>query len=100
MQVMGQPGKSPSGTAQVPSSGTTLVILGTIANTTWRMFTPVVVLLLVGMQLDKHLGHRPLWSLGGVTAGFVIAVWLVYRQYRHVSGQQSIEQQQTRDIQE
>lgn len=84
----------------MPSSGETLLILGTIANTTWRMFTPVIALLLVGMQLDKRLGHRPLWSLGGVIAGFAIAMWLVFRQYRHVASQPTpTDSQQSKDTQ-
>lgn len=95
---MGQPGKTTLGTARVPSSGTTLLILGTITNTTWRMFTPVIVLLLVGMQLDKHLGHRPLWSLSGVIVGFGIAIWLVYRQCRRVAAPPTpAESRQTKD---
>lgn len=53
------------------------------------MFTPVLILLIIGLQLDKRVGHRPLWSLGGVVLGFVIAMWLVARQYRSVAQKHS-----------
>ena len=96
---MGQSSKPTSGTAKVPNSGTTLLILGTIANTTWRMFTPVIVLLIVGMQLDKRLGHRPLWSLAGVVLGFAIAVWLVYMQYHQVATTNAQSDESTKESQ-
>lgn len=71
--------------SKVPNSGTTLLIFGTIADTTWRLFVPVLALLLGGMWLDGKTGRKPLFALAGVTLGFLLAAALVYQQYRQVT---------------
>ena len=69
-------------TARVPDSGTGLLIFGTIADTTWRMFVPVFLLLGIGMWLDHITKHKPLFTILGVIGGFGVAVLLVWQQYR------------------
>lgn len=71
--------------SEVPSSGTTLLIFGTIADTTWRLFVPVLGLLVCGMWLDGKTDKKPLFALIGVLLGFLIAVGLIYQQYRQVT---------------
>lgn len=66
---------------------TALVIFGTIADTTWRLFTPVIGLLLVGMWVDGQTGRKPLFALGGILLGCVIAFLLVRQQYKQVTGE-------------
>ena len=75
--------------SNVPSPGTTLVILGTIADTTWRMFLPVLLLLGVGWWLDNTTGRKPLFMLSGVIFGFALAVLLVYLQYKRIKTTES-----------
>lgn len=48
------------------------------------MFVPVIALLLGGMWLDGKTGHKPLFALLGVIAGFGLAIALVYQQYKGV----------------
>lgn len=55
-------------------------MLTTIGDTTWRMFVPIVGLLLVGNAIDTHLHTAPLWLLIGVVIGSVIAGILIKRQ--------------------
>ena len=84
---MGINDKPTPGPDKVPSPGTTaIVIFATIADTTWRLFTPVIALLLVGMWLDSKTDHKPLFTLGGVLLGFGLAIALVYEQYQRVKG--------------
>jgi hypothetical protein len=79
---------SPRGTALVTPSPrkTGLIIFGTIADTTWRLFAPVIGLLLVGMWLDGKTHHKPLFTLSGILLGCVLAFLLVQLQYRQVIG--------------
>jgi hypothetical protein len=70
---------------KVSPRGTALVIFGTILDTTWRMFIPVLSLLVLGLWLDTKTGHKPLFTLGGVLLGFGLAIALVYQQYRQVT---------------
>jgi hypothetical protein len=66
----------------VPSASTVFVIMGTIADTTWRMFTPVIGLLILGIWLDNKTHHKPWFTLAGVLIGFAISIALVALQYR------------------
>lgn len=72
-------------TPKVPDSGTSLLLFGTLLDTTWRMFTPVLVLLVAGLWLDDKTGKKPLFSLGGVLLGFVLAILLVWQQTRSLT---------------
>jgi F0F1-type ATP synthase assembly protein I len=58
--------------------------MGTIADTTWRMFTPVLVLLVVGFWLDNKFHTKPWLVLSGVFIGFGLAIALIWQQYRQI----------------
>ncbi|PID32008.1 hypothetical protein CR970_02800 [Candidatus Saccharibacteria bacterium] len=92
---MGQKRSTGSESSNVPSAATTLAILGTLANTTWRMFAPVLILLVAGMVADDRYQTEPLWSLVGTIGGFAIAIWLVYRQYTALTRQDNAAKQDT-----
>ena len=78
---MRAPHDTPSGTrTEPPKNSTVLLLLGTIADTTWRMFVPVVGLLLLGVWLDKQLGTVPWMMLLLLIIGIAIAAELVRRQ--------------------
>lgn len=56
------------------------VILGTIGDTTWRMFVPAVGLTLFGVWLDTVFDTKPWLMAGGIVLGFVTAAILVKSQ--------------------
>lgn len=71
--------------SQVPSSGTNLMIFGTIVDVTWRLFVPVLGLLVAGMWLDGQTDKKPLFALAGVVIGTLIAFGLIYQLYNQVT---------------
>lgn len=63
-----------------PSRPTVVLMLATIADTTWRMFIPTVGLAYLGWLADKQWGTKP-WLLAvGVVIGAIISAALVRRQ--------------------
>lgn len=56
-----------------------------MADTTWRMFIPIVGLLLVGREVDTRLGTKPLLMLAGAAIGAAIAAVLIKRQLKRDS---------------
>ena len=78
---MRAPHDTPSGTrTEPPKNSTVLLLLGTIADTTWRMFVPIVGFLLLGVWLDKQLGTVPWMMLLLLIIGIGIAAELIRRQ--------------------
>ena len=59
---------------------TVRVLLGTIGDTTWRMFVPSVGFTLLGVWLDSVFGLKPWLMIAGIILGFAMAVILVKRQ--------------------
>jgi hypothetical protein len=59
-------------------------VLGTIvldlADTAWRIATPVLLFAIIGIMLDKKLGSAPWVTLVGVVIGFVGSALLVKKQ--------------------
>ena len=72
---------------QVPpkSSSTVILMAGTIADTTWRMFVPTVGFTLGGLLLDKMWSTTPWIMIAGIVLGVVIAILLVRMQIKKVS---------------
>lgn len=62
-----------------PSS---LYLIASMADTTWRMFVPTIGLLLVGNALDDKFATKPWLMLLGVGIGGLIAAYLVRHQLR------------------
>lgn len=67
------------------SENVTMVIFGTIADTTWRMFIPPFTFSLIGYGIDRLTGTRPVGVLVGLGLGVVTAGLLTFQQYRKVS---------------
>lgn len=59
-----------------------MIVFGTVASTSWRMFVPVLGLTLVGYVLDKALSTLPILVFVGLGLGIVIATLLVVLQYK------------------
>ncbi|MES2876446.1 MAG: AtpZ/AtpI family protein [Patescibacteria group bacterium] len=83
---MREPSDTPSRPPhEPPKNSTVLLLLGTIADTTWRMFVPIVGLLLLGVWVDRTYGTLP-WATAALTIlGIAIAAELVRRQLTNVN---------------
>ena len=78
-------GKSPnSDTNDVPKDSTgasvSYALVGTIADTTWRMFVPSIGFTLLGVWLDATLHTKPWLMFAGIVIGAGFAGLLVRRQ--------------------
>lgn len=69
---------------ETPSANDVLVLFGTIADTTWRMFVPTLLGLALGLWADSSFGTKPLWTLLGVVVGVSICLGLIYVQMKGV----------------
>lgn len=63
---------------------TALLLLADIADTTWRMFFPVLSLMALGIWVDTVWKTGPLLSLTGVVLGIIIAALLVKQQFQRL----------------
>lgn len=83
---MRAPNDTPSGTPnEPPKQSTVLLLLGTIADTTWRMFVPIVGLLLLGVWIDKTYDTLPWAMIVLLIIGILIAGELIRRQLNTVN---------------
>ena len=71
---------------------TTRAILGTIGDTTWRMFVPSIGFTLLGVWLDGMLSTKPWLMFGGIVLGLGLAVLLVKRQIDEINCQKKSEE--------
>lgn len=60
-------------------------MFGTIADTTWRMFIPIIGLTIVGVWADNSFQTKPWMTVVGMTVGIIIAGALVKRQLQKAS---------------
>jgi F0F1-type ATP synthase assembly protein I len=61
----------------------TVILLFTIAaDTTWRMFVPIIGGTIGGVWADNTFATKPLWTVIGVSVGIVVATLLVRQQLR------------------
>lgn len=68
----------------LPPKNSTVLLLLTIADTTWRLFIPAVGLTIVGLLLDKQLGTKPWAMILGIVLGITVAMLLVRSQMKKV----------------
>ncbi len=68
-----------------PSPQTVILLLGSIADTTWRMFVPALTGIVAGYYTDSSLDTKPWFFIAGTISGCVVAGWLVVRQFRSLS---------------
>lgn len=67
-----------------PDTSTVVLLLGTIGDTTWRMFVPTIGLTVLGLIADKALHTTPWLMVGGIILGAFGAFLLVRRQLKEV----------------
>lgn len=61
------------------SEPSAVVLLAAIADTTWRMFVPIIGLLLVGRYLDQTYSSKPAGMIIGTVLGTLITGVLIGR---------------------
>jgi Putative F0F1-ATPase subunit (ATPase_gene1). len=66
------------------NSNAVLILLGDIADTTWRMFVPTILFAVIGYQLDRLWHTNMIFAIIGVMFGALIAGLLVWKQLRKV----------------
>ncbi len=79
--------KAPNGDTKKPvppEQSTVVLLLGTIADTTWRMFIPTIGLTILGLLVDKVLHTTPWIMTAGIVLGAFTAYVLVRRQIKKV----------------
>lgn len=76
MSKVSNEGDGPDRPAKSPAS----VLILSIADTTWRMFIPVIGLLLLGRLADDTWHTKPLGMIVGVILGTIITAILIKRQ--------------------
>jgi len=67
-----------------PNGSTVILLLTTIADTTWRMFVPTIGLTILGLLADKALQTTPWIMVVGIILGAYLAYVLVRRQIKKV----------------
>lgn len=65
-----------------PEKSTVILLLGSVADTTWRMFVPSVGGTLLGVWADHMFGSKPWGTLLGIIIGVVVTVVLVRNQFK------------------
>ena len=68
-----------------PDRSTVVLLIGTIADTTWRMFIPIIGLLMVGVWVDKTYNTIPIAIVVLTSLGIVIATLLIRSQLRNLN---------------
>lgn len=67
-----------------PDIATVSMLLGTIGDTTWRMFVPTVGFTILGLLGDKWLHTTPWIMVAGIVIGIYLAYVLVKSQVKKV----------------
>ncbi|PLS81424.1 hypothetical protein CYG49_02055 [Candidatus Saccharibacteria bacterium] len=67
-----------------PSKQTVVLLLATLADTTWRLFAPTIGGLLLGLWADNKFGTRPWLLVGGTLGGILLSILLIYVQIKRI----------------
>ena len=81
MSAKGDPSHS---MPEPPSQSTVLLLLGDIADTTWRMFLPTLGCIGLGFWGDASWNTKPWLTIVGIIIGVSITALLVRRQFKKV----------------
>lgn len=68
----------------LPPKQSTVLLLLTIADTTWRLFIPTVGFTIMGLLADKQFGTKPWIMVAGIIFGVTTAYLLVRSQIKKV----------------
>ncbi len=67
-----------------PARSTVLLLLATAADTTWRMFMPIIGGVILGIWLDRSWHSKPVATIVCLAVGTGLSAWLVVLQLRRV----------------
>lgn len=73
---------TPKGESNPPEKSTGILLLKDIGDATWRMFVPLIVGVVLGLMIDKHMDCSPWALLGGVIVGLAITALLIRNMYK------------------
>ncbi len=78
----------PAATSPSAKSGesSSVILIMTAADTTWRMFIPTLGGTYAGLWLDGRMDTAPWFGIGGLLLGIAITAVLVRNQYKKVDG--------------
>ncbi|MFZ2545089.1 MAG: AtpZ/AtpI family protein [Candidatus Saccharimonadales bacterium] len=65
-----------------PDKSTVILLFLIAADTTWRMFVPVIGGTIMGVWADNTVTDKPLGTIIGVTIGVIVATVLIRDQLR------------------
>lgn len=68
----------------LPPKQSTVLLLLTIADTTWRLFIPTIGFTIAGLLLDKQLGTKPWIMVVSMMLGVGVALLLTRSQLKKV----------------
>jgi hypothetical protein len=81
---MANPSPRDADGSSAPSSSTALLMIGTVADTTWRLFVPTLGGTSIGIWAGSIYDIRSWAVIAGVVVGFLISAGLIYMQLRKV----------------
>lgn len=61
-----------------------LVMFGTLANTTWRLFVPTIGGTILGVWADNSWDTKPWFTIIGVSLGTIGSFMLIYAQLSQI----------------
>lgn len=68
-----------------PEKSTVVLLLGIAADTTWRMFVPIIGGVVLGVWADHSFSTKPIGTIIGTVIGVAIAALLVRQQLQRKS---------------
>lgn len=87
--VYGQMGTTPNSEEPTPkkpqAENTVLAVVGDIADTTWRIFFPIVGFAVLGLYIDMSIAMTPWITLLLTAVGSAVAALLVRRQINRIT---------------
>ncbi|MBL8159678.1 AtpZ/AtpI family protein [Candidatus Saccharibacteria bacterium] len=83
---------APMTEAGTPTTQSAILVFGTIADTTWRLFVPSVGGTLLGVWGDNSFHTKPWLTLTGIVLGCALAVLLVRQQLTSVKTDKGTDQ--------
>jgi F0F1-type ATP synthase assembly protein I len=81
---MANPSSRDADGSSAPSSSTALLLISTVADTTWRLFLPAIGGTVLGLWIGNVFDVQPWTTILGVIVGCVVSFRLVYTQIRKV----------------
>lgn len=76
-------------TGKKSEADASILMMKTVAGTTWRMFVPTIGFTLVGLAADYCYRTKPWLMVSGVALGFAMSFGLVWLQIAQIRRQES-----------